>query len=35
MWDVGMIALFILLTVIMVGISGWAGKVVDEGSAEK
>jgi hypothetical protein len=35
MLDVGMIALFILLIAIMVGISGWAGKVVDEGSAEK
>lgn len=32
MLDLGMLALFILLTVSMIGLLAWAGKNVEEGS---
>lgn len=35
MLDVIMVVGFILLTLIMVGISAWAGNVVEEGSGNK
>lgn len=34
MLDVLMIAMFIILTILMVGLSSWAGKVVEEGSVK-
>lgn len=35
MLDIVMIAVFILLTSLMIGVSAWAGNVVEEGSGNK